>query len=63
MVRSKKHPDKADIGPHMGALVRYLESRSDVLAAYLYGSYGTAHQSALSDVDMAVLFYPDKPPA
>ena len=29
---------------------------------HLYGSYGTAHQTALSDVDIAVLFYRDRPP-
>lgn len=61
-VRSARHPHKVNIEPQMGALVHYLESRDDVLAAYLYGSYGTAHQTALSDVDIAVLFYRDKLP-
>jgi len=61
-VRSARHPDKVNIEPQLGSLVGYLESRHDVLAAYLYGSYGTAHQTALSDVDIAVLFYRDRPP-
>lgn len=62
MVRSARHPDRVNIGSQMEALVKYLKSRDDVLAAYLYGSYGTAHQTPLSDVDIAVLFYRDRLP-
>jgi len=61
-VRSAKHPEKIDIEPRVAALVAYLKSEDDVLAAYLYGSYGTAHQTALSDVDLALLFCRDKRP-
>ncbi|MBE3519952.1 MAG: nucleotidyltransferase domain-containing protein [Firmicutes bacterium] len=49
-----------NIEPQIGALVRYLEAQDDILAAYLYGSYGTAHQTALSDVDLALLFYRER---
>jgi len=63
MVRSARNPDRINMEPRMAALVQYLTSRDDVLAAYLFGSYGTAHQTALSDVDIAVLFHRDKRPA
>lgn len=36
-------------------MVRYCEAQADILALYLYGSYGTAYQTPLSDVDLAVL--------
>ena len=51
-MRSAKHPEKIDIEPRVAALVACLKSEDDVLAAYLYGSYGTVHQTALSDVDL-----------
>jgi predicted nucleotidyltransferase len=63
MVRSARNPGRVNIEPRMAALVQYLASRDEVLAAYLFGSYGTAHQTALSDVDIAVLFYRDRRPA
>lgn len=36
-------------------MINYLKKQKDVLAFYLYGSYGTEHQTPLSDVDFAVL--------
>jgi len=62
MVRTGRHPHQVNIEPHLGALVRYLEAQQDVLAAYIYGSYGTRDQTPLSDVDIALLFYRDKLP-
>lgn len=38
--------------------IKYCQERGDVLALYLYGSYGTPYQTALSDVDLAVLPMP-----
>lgn len=61
-MRLAKRPEKMDIEPRMAALVAYLKSQDEVLAAYLYGSYGTVHQTALSDVDLALLFYHTKRP-
>lgn len=61
-MRTAKRPEKVNIEPQIGALVRYLEAQDDILAAYLYGSYGTAHQTALSDVDLALLFYRERRP-
>lgn len=39
-------------------MVRYCQAQPDILALYLYGSYGTPYQTPLSDVDLAVLPVP-----
>lgn len=36
----------------------YCERERDILALYLYGSFGTPYQTCLSDVDLAVLPMP-----
>ena len=36
-------------------LKEYMKSQEEVVALYLYGSYGTKHQTPLSDVDLAFL--------
>lgn len=61
-MRTAKRPEQMNIKPQMGALVRYLQAQDDILAAYLYGSYGTPYQTALSDIDIALLFYHEKKP-
>lgn len=40
-------------------MVRYCQEQPDILALFLYGSYGTVLQTPLSDVDLAVLPLPD----
>lgn len=40
------------------AMADYAASRDDILALYLYGSYGTKFQTPLSDVDLAILPMP-----
>lgn len=55
MARLEKKPGLIDISHRIPALVDYFEKNKDLLAAYLYGSYGTAEQTPLSDVDIAVL--------
>jgi predicted nucleotidyltransferase len=47
-----------DIDAHLGALVDLLRAREGLVAAYLYGSYGTPYQTPLSDVDLALVFHP-----
>lgn len=42
----------------LGEMARYCEAQPDILALYLYGSYGTPYQTPLSDVDLAVLSVP-----
>jgi predicted nucleotidyltransferase len=41
-------------------MASYMEKQEDVLAFYLYGSYGTEYQTILSDVDFAVLPFSKK---
>jgi predicted nucleotidyltransferase len=36
-------------------IVGYIKQQEDILALYLYGSYGTEYQTVFSDVDFAVL--------
>jgi len=41
-------------------LQRYFENRNDVAFAFLYGSQAHGYATRLSDVDIAVYFYPKK---
>lgn len=52
-----------DIDAHLPALVSLLEKTPGLVAAFLYGSYGTPDQTPLSDVDFAVLFAAGREPA
>lgn len=51
-----------DIEPHRPALLEFLRGVDGLVAAYLYGSYGTPEQTPLSDVDLALIFRPDAVP-
>jgi len=62
-LRMSGRADKIDIDACIPNLVKYLEQQDDVLAAMIYGSYGTELQTALSDVDLALLFYRDRRPS
>ena len=53
---------KIDIEPYRDDLIRYLEGLDGLVAAWLYGSYGTPYQTPLSDLDLAVLFRRDRVP-
>jgi predicted nucleotidyltransferase len=44
-----------NIERRLPALHQYLAENPDIVAAYLYGSYGTAVQTVLSDVDLGIL--------
>ncbi|MBE0467502.1 MAG: DUF86 domain-containing protein [Candidatus Desulforudis sp.] len=44
-----------NIEGRMPALQWYLAENPDIVAAYLYGSYGTVTQTVLSDVDLGIL--------
>ena len=39
----------------LNAMVDYIKNRGDILAFFIYGSYGTKYQTFFSDVDLAVL--------
>ena len=42
------------------ALKRYFENRKDVTFAFLFGSHARGTATKLSDIDIAVYFYPEK---
>jgi len=56
MVRITRKTEKINIDDKLSPICEYLSNRKDVAAVYLFGSYGTKYQTALSDVDLAVLF-------
>jgi predicted nucleotidyltransferase len=45
-----------DVEPYLDDLRRYLEDLDGLVAAWIYGSYGTPEQTPLSDLDLALLF-------
>ncbi|HEV2851527.1 MAG TPA: nucleotidyltransferase domain-containing protein [Thermoanaerobaculia bacterium] len=47
---------KIDVEPYLEDLRRYLEDLDGLVAAWIYGSYGTPLQTPLSDLDLALLF-------
>ncbi len=55
MVRVSKNLEKIDIQDRIPNLIEFLKSREEILAVYLYGSYGSEYQTNLSDIDIAVL--------
>ena len=60
MVRLSRKLDKIILSQEQIDSMRdFCVAQDDVLALYLYGSYGTKYQSALSDVDLAVLPMPE----
>lgn len=58
MVRLSKNLKPININSFFPTLINYFSEEKSILAAYLYGSYGTAAQTPLSDLDMALLLYP-----
>ncbi len=52
-----------EVSPRLAALEEVLRGFPGLVAAYLYGSYGTPLQTPLSDVDIAVLFAKDEVPS
>jgi len=45
-----------DVGERVDDLAEALRRRRGLIAAWLYGSYGTARQTPLSDLDLALVF-------
>ena len=60
MVRLSKQLKMIDIDDRLEDVRSYIEAHTEIVAAFLFGSYGTEFQNALSDVDIAVLLLPDK---
>jgi uncharacterized protein len=51
-----------DVEPYLDDLRKYLEAQAGLVAAWIFGSYGTPSQTPLSDLDLALLFRPDRLP-
>lgn len=51
-----------DVEPYLDDLRRYLEDLDGLVAAWIYGSYGTQEQTPLSDLDLALLFQKGRVP-
>lgn len=62
-LRVSGRAEKIEFDEFIPSLVKYLEKQDDVLAAMIYGSYATEFQTPLSDVDLALLFCPDRKPS
>lgn len=54
---------KIDVDEGLADLGDALADVPGLIAAYLYGSYGTPDQTPLSDVDLALVFAPGEEPA
>ncbi|QGP91468.1 Polymerase beta, Nucleotidyltransferase [Neomoorella glycerini] len=60
MVRLSRKLEKITLSPkQLKSMADFAGRQGEVLALYLYGSYGTEWQTALSDVDLAVLPMPE----
>lgn len=57
-MRLSKKIAMINIDDRIPQLIQYFSRQEEILAAYLYGSYGTKYQTPLSDVDLALLFLP-----
>lgn len=51
-----------DVEPYLGDLRQYLARQEGLVAAWIFGSYGTPYQTPLSDLDLALLFHQDQVP-
>lgn len=54
-MRLSKKLKKIDLSQNMDQLGSYFNNNPLILAAYLFGSYGTEYQTPLSDVDFGIL--------
>ncbi|MFZ5651082.1 MAG: type VII toxin-antitoxin system MntA family adenylyltransferase antitoxin [Bacillota bacterium] len=60
MVRISRKLSLININHKMNELQNYFSNNSMIIAAFLYGSYGTETQTRLSDVDLAILLNVNK---
>ncbi|MFL6235287.1 MAG: type VII toxin-antitoxin system MntA family adenylyltransferase antitoxin [Thermoanaerobaculia bacterium] len=58
-MRRSEHGSPIDVRPY---LREYLENVGGLVAAWVFGSYGTPFQTPLSDLDLALLFRRDRVP-
>src|SRR4051812_38455431 len=55
-MRRSESRSPIDVQPYLGDLRRYLETVEGLIAAWIFGSYGTPYQTPSSDLDLALLF-------
>lgn len=56
ITRTAKQPEFINIDEMFPEIEAYFRHQEDILAVYLFGSYGTEFQTPMSDVDIALLF-------
>jgi predicted nucleotidyltransferase len=61
-MRRRETGKTIDVEPFLRDLRSYLESLDGLVAAWIYGSYGTPYQTPLSDLDLALLYRRDRLP-
>lgn len=61
-MRRNANGKKIDVEPYLEDLRGYLEDLDALVAAWIYGSYGTPLQTPLSDLDLALLFQKGRVP-
>lgn len=61
-MRRSENRGPIDVQPHLEDLRSYLENVEGLIAAWIFGSYGTPYQTPLSDLDLALLFRRDRLP-
>ena len=59
---SKTDHRKGFTGSMLKKIQDYLSRQDDIVALYLFGSFGTEFQNAFSDLDLGVIYYPGKLP-
>lgn len=61
-MRWRESQPPIDVEAYLPDLRAYLERLDGLVAAWIYGSYGTSHQTPLSDLDLALVFRPGQVP-
>lgn len=61
-MRQREGREPIDVEPYLPELRAYLERLDGLVAAWIYGSYGTPYQTPLSDLDLALLYRPERVP-
>lgn len=61
-MRRSENGTPIDVQPYLQDLQGYLENVEGLIAAWIFGSYGTPYQTPLSDLDLALLFHRNRAP-
>jgi predicted nucleotidyltransferase len=61
-MRRSENRGPIDVQSYLEDLRSHLESVEGLVAAWIFGSYGTPYQTPLSDLDLALLFQRDRLP-